>query len=155
MDLTGEEHIAASRQAVWDTLNDIDALKECIPGCEDIAWDGENRVRAAIKVSLGIISIRFFGILELSDMKPPQSYRLTGRGEGSVAGFAEGVTDVFLTEDGDQTILTYIIRGDAGGKIAQFGTKLLGKAARKVADKFFANIAIAASQRETVLAQNP
>lgn len=150
MDLTGEEYIAASRQAVWDTLNDINALKECIPGCEEIAWDDENRVRAAIKVSLGIISIRFFGILELSEIKPPQSYRLTGHGEGSIAGFAEGVTDVFLTEDGDQTILTYIIRGDAGGKIAQLGTKLLGKTARKIADKFFANIALAASQREAL-----
>lgn len=148
MDLTGEEHIAASREAVWETLNDIEALKECIPGCEDIAWDSENRVRASIKVSLGVISIRFFGILELSDLKPPQSYRLTGHGEGSIAGFAEGVTDVYLAENGDHTILTYIIRGDAGGKIAQLGTKLLGRTARKIADKFFANIAIAASKRE-------
>jgi carbon monoxide dehydrogenase subunit G len=78
-------------------------------------------------------------------MNPPASYTISGHGEGSIAGFAHGVTDVTLTEDGDDTILSYAIRGDAGGKIAQLGTRLLGSVARKVADRFFANIAEAAS----------
>lgn len=144
MDLTGEERIAAPRQAVWDALNDIETLKACIPGCEDLERLSESEIRAALKVNLGIIKVRFHGMLELSNMNPPQSYTISGRGEGSIAGFAHGVTDVALLEDGNDTILTYVIRGDAGGKIAQLGSKLLGSAARKIADRFFANIAVAA-----------
>jgi carbon monoxide dehydrogenase subunit G len=40
-----------------------------------------------------------------------------------------------------------VIRGDAGGKIAQLGSKLLGSVARKIADRFFANIGAAAAQK--------
>lgn len=145
MDLTGEERIAAPRQAVWDALNDIETLRACIPGCEDIERLSETEIRAALKVSFGVLKVRFHGLLELSNMVPPVSYTISGRGEGSLAGFAHGVTDVTLHEDGEETILAYAIRGDAGGKIAQLGTKLLGSVARKVADRFFANIAEAAS----------
>lgn len=141
MDIPGEEHIAAPRQAVWDALNDIATLQRSIPGCEGIERLEDGRIRAAIKVRLGVITIRFHGILTLSDMIEPQSYTISGQGEGSIAGFAHGVTDVSLHENGDETILRYIIRGEAGGKIAQLGSKLLGSAARKIADRFFANIA--------------
>lgn len=145
MDLTGEERITAPRWAVWDALNDIETLKDCIPGCEDIERISETEIRAALKVSFGILKVRFHGILELSNMKPPTSYTISGHGEGSIAGFAHGATDVRLEEDGDGTVLSYTIRGDAGGKVAQIGTKLLGSVARKIADRFFANIAEAAS----------
>ncbi len=146
MDLAGEERIAAPRRAVWNALNDVETLQACIPGCEHLERVSDSEIRAGLKVSLGVIKVRFHGLLTLSDMNPPASYTISGRGEGSIAGFAEGVTDVTLTEDGDGTVLSYVIRGDAGGKLAQLGTRLLGSAARKVADRFFANIAAAAAR---------
>ncbi|MBV2142415.1 carbon monoxide dehydrogenase subunit G [Falsochrobactrum sp. TDYN1] len=145
MDLTGEERIAAPRQAVWDALNNIETLKACIPGCEDLERISDTEIRAALKVKLGVINVRFHGILELSNMNPPLSYTISGKGEGSIAGFAHGATDVKLDEAEGETILSYAIRGDAGGRIAQLGTKLLGSVARRIADRFFANIALAAS----------
>ena len=36
MDMSGKHTIAATRQIVWEALNDPDVLKECIPGCEEI-----------------------------------------------------------------------------------------------------------------------
>jgi carbon monoxide dehydrogenase subunit G len=36
MDMTGVEAIPASKQIVWDALNDPDVLKECIPGCQSL-----------------------------------------------------------------------------------------------------------------------
>ena len=36
MDMTGEERIAASREAVWAALNDVEVLRQCIPGCESL-----------------------------------------------------------------------------------------------------------------------
>ena len=108
MDLTGEERIAAPRQAVWDALNDIETLKDCIPGCEDIERLSPTEIRAALKVNLGIVKVRFHGMLELSNMNPPASYTISGHGEGSIAGFAHGVTDVMLTEVHRQTNQDFI-----------------------------------------------
>ncbi|MFN0116594.1 MAG: SRPBCC domain-containing protein [Paracoccaceae bacterium] len=34
MHMAGEQRIAASRQLVWETQFDPDALKQCIPGCQ-------------------------------------------------------------------------------------------------------------------------
>lgn len=146
MDLTGEERIEAPRQAVWDAMNDVAVLKPCIPGCETLEWVSDTDIQAAIKVNLGLIKIRFHGLLILSNLNPPFSYTISGEGQGSIAGFAVGSADVTLEEETpDITILRYVINGDAGGKIAQLGTRYLGSAARKIADRFFANIAEAAS----------
>lgn len=150
MDLTGEERIAAPRQAVWDALNDIETLKACIPGCDGIERISETEIRAALKVSFGILKVRFHGMLELSNMRPPESYTISGHGEGSIAGFAHGVTYVRLHEDGSATVLSYVIRGDAGGKVAQLGSRLLGSVARKIADRFFTNIAEAAAKQDVL-----
>jgi carbon monoxide dehydrogenase subunit G len=147
MDISGEERINAPRQAVWNAMNDVDMLKPCIPGCETLERVSETDIQAAIKVNLGIIKIRFHGLLILSNLNPPFSYTISGEGQGSIAGFAAGSADVVLEEDGpDVTILRYTINGDAGGKVAQLGTKLLGNAARKIADRFFANIGEAATR---------
>ncbi|HWD14489.1 carbon monoxide dehydrogenase subunit G [Pseudochrobactrum sp. sp1633] len=147
MDLTGEERIQAPRQAVWDAMNDVDVLKPCIPGCETLERLSETDIQAAILVNLSLIKIRFHGLLILSNLNPPFSYTISGEGQGSLAGFAAGSADVELIEESpDVTILRYTINGDAGGKIAQLGTKLLGNAARKIADRFFANIGEAAAQ---------
>ncbi len=147
MDLTGEERILAPRQAVWDAMNDVNVLKPCIPGCETLERISGTDIQAAIRVHLGIIKIRFHGLLILSNLNPPYSYTISGEGQGSIAGFATGSADVVLEEESpDVTILRYTINGDAGGKIAQLGTRLLGNAARKIADRFFASIGEAAAQ---------
>ncbi len=53
---------------------------------------------------------------------------------------------------GSATVLSpYAIRGDAGGKVAQLGSRLLGSVARKIADRFFTNIAEAAAKQDVLL----
>jgi uncharacterized protein len=145
MDLTGEERIAAPREAVWRALNDIEALKAAIPGCEALERRSETQIDAALAMRFGPIKVKFHGELELSNLNPPVSYTISGTGKGSIAGFVHGSTDVVLIEDGNETMLTYVVRGDAGGTIAQIGTRLLSSSARKLADRFFANIGEAAS----------
>lgn len=144
MDLTGEERIAAPREAVWRALNDIETLKAAIPGCEGLERRSETQIDAALAIRFGPLKVRFHGDLELSNLNPPVSYTISGTGKGSIAGFVHGSTDVVLVEDGEETVLTYTVRGDAGGKIAQLGSRLISSTARKLADRFFANIGEAA-----------
>lgn len=150
MEIKGEEQIAAPRAAVWTVLNNTDLLIHCIDGCDKLERVSENRIEAGLKVNLGLFALHFHGVLLLSDMRPPYSYTIAGEGRGALSGFATGKTNVRLEEfvkDGKpQTKLSYAMRGTAGGKLAKLGTKLLTKAAIKIADRFFAKVAKAAQE---------
>jgi hypothetical protein len=76
----------------------------------------------------------------LSDLHPPESYKISGEGKGGAAGFAKGGAEVRLAEDGpDATVLTYTAKADVGGKLAQLGSRLIDATAKKMADEFFEN----------------
>jgi hypothetical protein len=75
--------------------------------------------------------------VELSNIRPPESYTITGEGKGGTAGMAKGGADVVLEEDGDGTVLRYTVNADVGGKLAQIGSRLVKSAANKQAREFF------------------
>lgn len=141
MEIKGEEHIKAPREAVWRTLNDTSLLIDCIRGCEKLERVSPNLIEATILVKLSLIKLRFHGRLILSNMNPPYSYTISGEGEGSISGLATGKTDVELFEEDGVTRLVYIMHGAAEGKIAKLGSALLSGVARKIADHFFASVA--------------
>ena len=121
MDMTGEERIAASRAAVWAALNDPEVLRQCIPGCESLEKLSPTDMTARVKLQIGPVRATFQGKVTLSDLDPPNGYRISGEGQGGVAGYAKGGAVVRLTEDGAGTLLTYEAKADVGGKLAQLG----------------------------------
>jgi carbon monoxide dehydrogenase subunit G len=141
MTMNGEVQLAASRQAVWDKLNDPAVLKASIPGCEELEVTEDQGFRATVKVKVGPVSARFKGKVTLSDLDPPNGYKITGEGEGGVAGFAKGGADVALADKDGGTLLTYNVEAQIGGKLAQLGQRLINGSAKKLADEFFANFA--------------
>jgi uncharacterized protein len=141
MTMTGEVQLPAPREAVWDKLNDPEVLKACIPGCEELEKTDEHGFRATAKMKVGPVSARFKGKVTLSDLDPPNGYRISGEGEGGVAGFAKGGATVALADKDGGTLLSYNVEAQIGGKLAQLGQRLINGAAKKLADEFFANFA--------------
>jgi carbon monoxide dehydrogenase subunit G len=137
MDMTGERRIPASRQKVWDALNDPAVLKACIPGCESLEKTSDTDLKATAAVKIGPISARFTGKVQLTDLNPPDSYRISGEGQGGVAGFAKGGANVRLSDDGGDTLLQYDVKAQVGGKIAQLGARLIDATSKQMADMFF------------------
>ena len=86
------------------------------------------------------------GKIKLSDFDPPNSYRITGEGEGGVAGFAKGGAVVSLAEKDGGTLLSYNVEAQIGGKLAQLGQRLINSAAKKTADDFFERFKVVAAQ---------
>ena len=134
MDMTGEERIAASREAVWAALNDVAVLKQCIPGCELLEKTSDTDMAARVKLQVGPVRAAFTGKVTLSDIDPPNGYRISGEGQGGVAGYAKGGAVVRLVDDGAGTLLKYEAKADVGGKLAQLGGRLIefdGQEARR------------------------
>ncbi|MFL5287017.1 MAG: SRPBCC family protein [Rhodopila sp.] len=137
MEMTGERRIPAPRQVVWEALNNPDILKASIPGCQSLEKLGEDQMKATAAVKVGPISARFTGTVHLSEIDPPNGYRIAGEGQGGVAGFAKGGANVGLTDESDGTLLNYAVSAQVGGKLAQLGGRLIDATAKQMADQFF------------------
>lgn len=148
MEMSGEYKIRAPRQKVWDALNDPEILKQSIPGCEEIEQKSPTEMSAKVTAKVGPVKARFAGEVELSDLDPPNGYRISGEGKGGAAGFAKGGANVTLEEDGDGTLLKYEVDAQVGGKLAQLGARLIDGTAKKMAGQFFENFAAAVESGE-------
>jgi uncharacterized protein len=143
MDFTGRYVIAAAPQKVWEGLNDPAILKNCIPGCEQLDKTSPTDFVATARLKIGPLSAAFKGKVTLSDLDPPHRCKLSGEGQGGVAGFAKGDAEVVLTPDGAGTVLSYTAKASVGGKLAQIGQRLIDGAAKQIADDFFKRFAAA------------
>ncbi|MFQ5625671.1 MAG: CoxG family protein [Methyloligellaceae bacterium] len=137
MKLDDEITIEAPRDEVFAALNDPKILRASIPGCEKLEKLSDTHFTAVIRVKVGPVRARFKGDVTLSNLKPPESYTLSGQGKGRAAGFARGKADVQLIAEGDATLLKYDATARVGGKLAQLGGRLLDSSARALAREFF------------------
>ena len=145
MTMNGEATLPAGKDVVWAKLNDAEVLKACIPGCEQLTKDDDTHLSAVVKVKLGPVKATFKGKVELSELDPPNGYRISGEGEGGIAGFAKGGATVKLSDIPTGTKLAYDVEAQVGGKLMQLGSRLIDSVSKKLADEFFANFAKAVS----------
>lgn len=141
MDMRGQQHIPASREVVWNALNDAEILRACIPGCQELTKSSDTEMSAVAVIKVGPVSARFQGAVTLSDLDPPNGYKISGEGQGGVAGFAKGTAIVRLETDGDGTLLHYEVDAQIGGKLSQLGGRLIDATARKMSGLFFQKFA--------------
>jgi carbon monoxide dehydrogenase subunit G len=144
MDMSGERRIHASRQRVWDALNDPEMLRASIPGCESVTRTAEDAFEAKVSLKIGPMAAKFGGKVKLENINAPVSYTITGEGNGGAMGFAKGGADVALEEiSADETLLKYSVKAQVGGKMAQLGARLIDSTAKQMSDQFFDRFAAA------------
>jgi len=141
MKLNGENIIQAPRMQVWEALNSADVLKETIPGAQSVEQTSADEFEATVEIKIGPVKAKFKGKINLSDIDPPNGYKITGQGSGGTAGFAKGSAVVNLTDgDANTTKLVYDVDAQVGGKLAQVGQRLIQSASKTLADQFFNNL---------------
>ena len=145
MTMTGEYQLPVSRETVWVKLNDTETLKACIPGCESFDKLSDTELQAVAVTKIGPVKAKFKGKVTLSDLDPPNGYKISGQGDGGVAGFASGGATVKLEPKDGGTLLSYRVEAQIGGKLAQLGQRLVNGAAKKLADEFFKKFAASVS----------
>ena len=137
MDFRDERLISAPPQKVWEYLLDPEILKECVPGCENFTGNITDGFEAIIVQKIGPVKAKFKGLIFLSDLDAPNSVRISGTGDGGIAGFAKGGADVTLAPDGNGTKLSYDVQAQIGGKLAQLGSRIIDSFVSQMADQFF------------------
>lgn len=147
MDIGGEYMVPASREVVWEMLNDPEVLAQCIPGCEELSASGEDEFTAKVVLRIGPVKATFAGVVTMTDKIHPESFRMSGEGQGGIAGFAKGGANVQLEDVDGGTKLTYDVDVQIGGKMAQLGSRLIASTSKKLAGKFFATFCEVAEAR--------
>jgi len=138
MQMKDSQTVPASRDKVWAALNDPEVLKQCIPGCQVLDMTSPTEMTATVVIKVGPVKATFGGKVTLSDLDPPNGYKITGEGSGGVAGFAKGGAAIRLEAVSDnETILHYEVDSQIGGKLAQLGGRLIDSTAKKLAGEFF------------------
>lgn len=140
MELSSQQALPVTPQQAWDALNDIELLRQAIPGCESITPTGEDSFDVLVAAAIGPVKAKFKGKLKLLDVVAPTSYTMQFDGQGGAAGFGKGNAKVRLEPvDDGSTLLHYDVHAQVGGKIAQVGSRLVDMAAQKMAGEFFEN----------------
>ena len=139
MKLKGEIRINAPRETVFAALNDPEVLKQSLPGCQDLEKISDTEFTATVVAKVGPIKATFKGDVTLHDLNPPESYAISGQGQGGTAGFAKGGAKIHLTEDGAWTVMNYEVNADVGGKLAKLGGRLIEGTSKRLTGQFFEN----------------
>ena len=137
MQMAGEQIVTASRQRVWDGLNDPEVLRQCIPGCQALEKESPERMNGTVEIKIGPIGARFKGAVLLSERDAPNSYTISGEGQGGTVGSAKGGAKVRLSDHPEGTLLSYQVDAQVGGRLAQLGGPIIDATAKQLAGKFF------------------
>lgn len=140
MQITATYNFAASPPQVWAVLMDPKAIESCLPGCRELKPLGDNRYHAEMNVGVAAISGTFAATVDLSDQKPPESYRLTVDATGK-PGFAKGSALIVLRATPAGTAVEVTANSEVGGLIARVGQRLIDGVARMTMDRFFGCLA--------------
>jgi 3-oxoadipate enol-lactonase len=136
LQLKGDHKVPLDREHVWCLLNSPVVLEASIPGCNKLIRTGEDQYELALGLVVGSVSGNYKGSVVLSDKKTMEYYDLTLMGEGSI-GFVKGAAHFVLTQDGDETTITYDGQADVGGLVAGVGNRVLGGVAKFMVKRFF------------------
>lgn len=145
MQLSDEVIIPVPRMKVWEALNDPEVLRQCIPGCEEITKLSDTEMEATVTVKMGPVKASFKGAVTLSDIDPPNGYRISGHGK-SMMGGAAGGADVRLQDVPEGTKLVYHVDAHVTGKIASLAQRFVEPTARQLSAQFFETFATLAAK---------
>lgn len=136
MELSDQRIIKATKQAVWNGLNDPDVLRACIPGCEELTKVDDENFTALVTLKVGPVKAKMTGDVTLSDIDAPNGYTIEGKGKGN-AGFASGGAKIVLEDVDGGTLLKYNVSAKVGGRLAEVGGRFIESTATKMAGQFF------------------
>lgn len=138
MEFRGDHPILAHRPRVWRALQDSEILRECLPGCEDMAHISPHELAARIRVTLGDHPTLMATRLVFSDRDAYTTLTISARAQAGAAGFVKGSAAISLADRPDQaTILSYRAKANPGGGLAQLDEKAFASAIDGLINGFF------------------
>jgi carbon monoxide dehydrogenase subunit G len=122
--LDGERTFEASRDLVWEVLNDPKQMAEVMPGVESFDVDDDRHWRAHVKIPLGLGGLRLSINFEKTDERKPDFARLHAKGTG-VGALMDMDTQFHLSEAAGATAMRWEADVRVAGPVGSMGQRVL------------------------------
>jgi hypothetical protein len=136
MKIEGKHKFQASQEQIWDLFMDQRHLEKALPGCEKMEEREPGKYDVLLKIGIAAVKGTYRGKMEVVDPDPPKRYRLIGEGSGS-PGFVKGEAVIELSQEDQDTIVSYQGEMQVGGLIAGIGQRMIGGIAKMMVGQFF------------------
>lgn len=127
---------SAPREVVWKFLQNDEVLRSSLPGCQKLEKVSEGVYSAELGLNIGPVKGMFTGEVKLSELREPESYRLTMSGKGK-PGEVRGDAQIELKEVEGGTVLICTAETQVTGVLASVGQRVMGSVAKLILGQFF------------------
>lgn len=124
MNVSGERTFAASRQAVWDVLNDPASMAKTMPGVESFDVHDEKRWTANVKIPLGLGGLKMKIDMDKTEERAPEFAKLHVKGQG-VGAMLNMQTSFTLTDAAGGTSMAWAADVKLAGPVGSMGQRVL------------------------------
>ena len=134
----------ASAEDTWALLQDIEAVAGCMPGAKITERVDERHYKGTVAVRLGPANLSFRGEIEVRALDAAaRSLQLAAKGTDSTGGSAASMDLTARVEAVDATSCSLVGTSEVSmsGKVAAFGSRMMGPVSEQVLAQFAANFA--------------
>lgn len=135
MKVSGEHEFRASREQIWDALNDPAILAATLPGARRLEPTGADEYALTVDVGVGSVKGTYEGTFALTDKRERESCTVTATASGR-PGSVTAVASMRLSDDGRGARMSYEADANVTGPLAGVGQRLMGAAARRTTEQF-------------------
>lgn len=111
-------------------------MRRSLPGCRKLEEVSEGVYSAELGLNVGPVKGMFTGEVKLSELREPESYRLTMSGKGK-PGEIRGDARIRLEEAEEGTVLICNAEAHVTGVLASVGQRVMGSVAKLILSQFF------------------
>ncbi len=137
MKVEGELTVRAPREQVFERLSDARFFASCVEGVQDLTEIDPTNYEALFETKVAYMKFRFKVTVQIASMQPPEM--IEGRVQGTplgIVGRLTAVTKTWLTQEGDQTKITYAVDANLAGRLGSIGQPVLKSKAKEMERQF-------------------
>ena len=124
MKVEGTKELSASRDVVWQVLNDPAQMAKLMPGVEGFEIQDDRHWRAKVKIPLGLGGLRMTIDFEKVEERAPEFAQLNAKGNG-VGAIMNMQTQFHLAEAGTGTSMRWEADVKIAGPVGAMGQRVL------------------------------
>src|SRR6266550_4133662 len=151
LDFSGAPEIAAPPAEVWKRLLDHEFVASVAPGVESVEPIDDRHFKVISGFGVGAVKVRFQLDVELSDVKPPTSLKMSAHGKAPGSGVDVSTMLEIELIPPNRSRLKWSASSEVRGTVASVGARLLKGTAQKLTesfwDKFAARVGEAAGSK--------
>jgi len=151
LDFSGAPEIAAPPDEVWKRLLDHEFVASVAPGVESVEPIDDRHFKVISGFGVGAVKVRFQLDVELSDVKPPTSLKMSAHGKAPGSGVDVSTMLEIELIPPNRSRLKWSASSEVRGTVASVGARLLKGTAQKLTesfwDKFAARVGEAAGSK--------